>query len=418
MNEKKTHHSREISIEDARDFILSRIKILPSVRERIGRAAGMTLASDVMADHDVPAFDNSAVDGYAVRERDLSGGRGEFRLIEKARAGTVPRKRLGPGEAALIMTGAPIPGGADFVVPVEFASRSRQRVRVKGYRGKPNVRSAGEVMKKGAISLAAGTRIGPAEAAVLASSGVSDVPVRRRPVVSVISTGDELLRPGSRPKPGFVWSCNSLSVKALAERYGCICKDAGIVRDRPGDVLRALGKALESSDAVISTGGVSEGEWDFVKSAIRNLCGISRTWRVRMQPGRPLSFGVSAGRPVFGLPGNPVAAMISFYQFARPALIAMQGGSGIRIPEVDAVLEEGVSRKRGVVHFLRAKLSYKRGVFRASLAGPQGSAIIGSMAAADALLVVGPDKTEYKAGEKARAQLLDWSFRCFSDGSP
>jgi molybdopterin molybdotransferase len=387
---------------------LSKVRALDSQTLPLDDAFGRTLARDVRVTIDVPPFDNSAMDGYAVRAEDLRAGLLSFTVTEEVRAGTVPRTIVGLGQAVFIMTGAPMPEGADTVVRREDARREGDRVAFTAYAEKANVRYTGETTRAGDLALAQGALLGPAEIAVGASHGLAELEVSLAPRVAVISTGDELLAPGDPPLPGKIYACNAQSLTGLAAAYGARVRDFGTVRDRFDTVVEVFHAAMETSDVVVSSGGVSVGEWDHVRDVIDHLCPDGHRWQVSMRPGRPLVFGARNGTLVFGLPGNPVAVMVSFYQFVRPALLAMQGRCDIAAPEVDAELLEPVAKRPGSVHFLRARLTYRDGRFLAATTGPQGSAIISSMAAANALLCIGPEKTEYRAGETVRAQILDF----------
>ncbi len=398
----------DATVEEVLSTVLGRTGLLESVRVGIGEADGMFIAADARAAADVPRFDNSAVDGYALNSADLKDGGAVLDVVEEVQAGRVPASPVGGGRSVLVMTGAPLPAGADCVVPVEDAARTGSKVSIEGYSGKPNLRKAGEIAAAGEMLAATGTRLGPADLALLASGGYAQVDVRRRPAVTVISTGDELEYPGVSLEPGRIWACNSYALAALAAAYGAAVRDAGILRDGPEGTQEALLRAIDSSDMVVTSGGVSAGQWDCVKDAVHSLCDEDWTWRINMHPGRPLAFGVRGGKLVFGLPGNPVAAMVSFCQFARAALLRMQGAADVSIPTLEAVLAEGVSVKAGTVHFLRARLEWADGVCLARPVGSQGSAIIRGMADADALLVAGPEKTRYEAGDRIRAQVLDF----------
>jgi molybdopterin molybdotransferase len=347
-----------------------------------------------------------------VRSADLgelpSGGEARFDVVEELPAGAVPARTVGPGQAAFIMTGAPVPTGADFVVPVEYSRREGGKVILAAYSGGANVRSAGEVSRRGEPVLSRGTGLGPAELALLTSVGLARVMVRRRPRVAVLSTGDELLGPGEAAEPGKIWACNAPALCSLVRAYGGSAVDLGIVPDNEKGIEAAFRRALDASDAVVSSGGVSVGRWDHVRGVIARLCPDARAWQVRMRPGRPQVFGTHDGVLIFGLPGNPVAVMVSFYQFVRAALLKMQGRSRPDIPEVTAVLDEPVKKKPGVLHFLRAVLSFRDGAFHARTTGAQGSGIVSSMATANALLCVGPERTRYDAGETLTAQILDF----------
>ena len=313
-----------VRVEEARERVLDAVGVMPAAETPLPDCRGLFLAGDVVSGLNVPPFDNSAMDGYAVRAADLAGaapeGPARLEVLEDLPAGYVAERQVAEGQAIRIMTGAPMPEGADTVVPVEETRKDAGRVLVfrEMPRGK-NVRRAGEDIRSGEVVLAAGTRLGPAELGVLASLGCARPSVHRRPVAVVISTGDELVRVDGELAPGKIRDSNSHTLCALAQEAGAEALRVGIVGDDAGLLRSAILDNLAAADLFITSGGVSVGDYDMVKGVLAELGRID-FWQVNMRPGKPQAFGLVEGKPLFGLPGNPVSVMVpSSSSSARPS---------------------------------------------------------------------------------------------------
>ena len=422
-----------ISVEEALERILSYFQRLEPEEKPALDALGQVLAEDVASTIDIPPLDNTAMDGYAVRAADTAGATEDapktLRVIGELAAGYVFEREVTPGTAVRIMTGAPIPNGADCVVPFEetdepstssgqgstgrgFGSfeKSPSEVRVlKAALPGANIRRAGEDVRTGAPVMHEGTVLGPAQIGVLASLGKATVRVYRRPVVAILSTGDELLQPGQPPEPGKIYDSNAYSVSAMVTEAGGIPKRLGIASDTVEALTAKLREGLDA-DMLITSAGVSRGDYDVVKDVLAREGAID-FWTVRMRPGKPLAFGAfpSGDRqvPHIGLPGNPVSSMITFELFGRPAIYTMLGKSGWERPRVRAVAEERMENSDARRVYMRAILTQRDGVYHASLTGPQGSGILTSMALANALAIVPEDVEAVEPGEEVDCLVLD-----------
>ncbi len=398
------------SLTEARRAVLDAMPRLPTVRVPVGEAAGLVLAEAVTAPHDVPPFPNSAMDGYAVRAADLAAGRGEFVVVEDVPAGRVATRGVESGTAVKIMTGAPMPVGADTVVKVEDTvplPGGRVRVVVPPAGG-ANVRPAGGDLAAGAPVFPAGVRLEAPHLAVLASLGVAPL-VRRRPVVAILSTGDEVVPADTAVlEPGKIRDSNRVLLRRVLEGLGVAVRDGGIVPDDAGRLEAALAEAASSADAVITSGGVSMGEYDLVKTVLARLGSVG-FWKVAMQPGKPFAFGTVAGTPFFGLPGNPVSSFVSFEQLVRPALLTMMGAERIFRPQVVGVFTEQVRTDPRRTVFLRAAVAYDpaRG-WTARRSGAQGSNVLSALAAADAFAVVPVGVEDVAAGDRVGLEMFRW----------
>lgn len=419
--------SSMISVEDARERILSVFARLEVERKPLLEALGQVLAEDVFAPFDIPPLDNTAMDGYAVRAGDTTGASEatprELRVIADLAAGYVLETPVGPGEAVRIMTGAPIPPGADAVVPFEEtdeplrdvnqAAQKAASVRVfKGADRGANVRFRAEDMKAGQQVVGAGRVVRASEVGVLASVGLTRIPVYRRPVVAILSTGDEITEPGQPLKPGHIYDANAHSVAAMVTRLGGIPRLLGIARDTIEDLTEKIHAGLDA-DFLVTSAGVSRGDFDVVKDVLARE-GAINFWTVRMRPGKPLAFGVFNGPggrkvPHLGLPGNPVSSMVSFELFGRPAIFKMMGRSDWERPVVRATLAQDVVNPDPRRFYARCIVTAgPDGRYSADLTGPQGSGILTSMSAANGLAIVPEDQTVAKAGDEIDVMMLDW----------
>ena len=386
-----------LTVREAAEALLAELTPLERETVVLDAAVGRVLARDVVSPLALPPWDNASMDGYAVRAEDVRGARGDapvaLPVTGTIPAGGMPDSPLAPGTAIRIMTGAPVPEGADSVIRVEDTDRGDQQVLIADARDAGrNVRPRGEDLRKGEVALEAGTVIGPAQFGVLASIGAATVEVHRKPRVAVLATGDELVdvdefdqvMAGRR-----IVSSNSYTLRAAASVAGADVVDLG----RCGDDRQALRERLESADGgcdlLLTSGGVSVGTFDFTREVLRELGAKMKFWRVKIRPGGPLGFGLLRDTPWLGLPGNPVSALVTFELFARPAIRRLRGERSPFPRPVTVTLEEEVSIGAPLTHFLRVKLSSDaRGALRARLTGPQGSGLLTSMARADALLVV------------------------------
>ncbi len=394
------YNARMISVADAQARILEQVgRVAPPEVVPVGDCLGRVLAEDVRAGLDVPPTDNSAVDGYAVRSADIPAtGLRELRVVADLPAGAVFDATLGPGEALRIMTGAPMPAGADTVYPQEIVERSGPAVRIPVGPSGVNVRHRGEDVRAGTVVLPAGNVLRPQELGVAASLGLPQLLVRQRPRVAILSTGDEVVEPGDARKPGQIFDSNRFSLHGLVEAAGGEPTDHGIVPDLY-DVLHArLRAAAATADIVLTSGGVSVGDYDLVKAVLQDAGGID-FWQVAMQPGRPLAVGRIGPAHFFGLPGNPVASMLTFHLFVRPALWKLAGRRELFPPRFHAVAVEPMSKKAGRREFKRGILSYTGERWEVRITGPQGSGILTSMTLANCFVVIEEERGDIAAGD-------------------
>jgi molybdopterin molybdotransferase len=406
--------SAMITVEEALDKILFRILPLGYEKVFILEALGRVCAEDILANRDIPPLDNSGMDGYAVRSEDVQNASSHYpvrlEVIEDLPAGFISKKKVEKGKAIRIMTGAAIPKGADTVVPVEDTKQDDRFVLIfTTLPSDENIRKAGEDVKKGERVISAGDLIRPSEVGMLASVRRSFVSVYQRPSVAILCTGEELVDVDGILDEVKIVSSNSYTLAAQVKDCGAIPVQLGIVRDRKEEIKEKLLQGIRA-DVLISSAGVSVGDYDFVKDALKDLGMEMIFWKVAMQPGRPLVFGTIQGKPVFGLPGNPVSSMVSFEQFVRPSLLKMMGHRQLFRPVIEAVLKEDIQKKPGRRHFMRAFVSFEKDQYFASVTGPQGSGILKSMVKANGLVIVPEDREMVRAGEKVKVQLLDRNF--------
>jgi len=421
-----------ISVEQALEKILSYVDILEEEERPILDCLGQVLAEDIYSSIDIPPLDNTAMDGYAVQSRDTLNSTKEsprfLSVIDTVAAGYISKYEVKPGTAIRIMTGAPIPKGADSVVQFENTDELLRRessvsqqlpteigILCEAEAGL-NIRRAGEDITRGSIVLSKGVVIRPSEVGVLASLGHSKVMVIRRPVMAILATGDELVDI-NRPLPlGKIYNSNTYSVAALVLRYGGIPKILGIALDNEDSLVAGLRQGLDA-DMLITTGGVSAGDYDVVKDILAKEGEIA-FWTVRMKPGKPLAFGTIRGAsktgkakniPHLGLPGNPVSSMVTFEMFVRPAILKMMGKKNLAKPTVEAVLEDSIVNSDGRRILARAVVKERDGRYFAQLTGPQGSGILTSMSLANGLAIIPEDKARMEAGDVVQVMMLDWS---------
>lgn len=404
-----------LSVGEASRHMLADIAALGAEPVPLHDALGRVLAADVVSPVSLPPWDNASMDGFAVRAADVAGASAErpreLRVVETIAAGQRGTRIVGAGEAARIMTGAPVPDGADSVVRVEDTDAGAGRVAIRdGRDAGRNIRRRGEDVRAGVRVLSAGTAIGAAHAGVLASVGCGEPLVHRRPRVAILATGDELValdgfdavRSGDR-----IVSSNSYSLDAAVRAAGGIPVSLGIAPDDPAALAERL-RGAAGCDLVLTCGGVSVGDFDYTRRVVEALGGELSLWRVRMRPGAPLGYGRLFGAPWLGLPGNPVSALVTFELFARPILRTLAGHRRPHRRVVPVTLRDDVQITPPLTHYLRAVLDVARdGALHARLTGPQSSGMLTSMAAADALLVVGGEAGTVRDGTVVPALLLD-----------
>ena len=378
--------ARSLSVDEALERILARVRTLEPVSVALLDALGATLAEDAVADRDVPPFRNSAMDGYAVIAADVASAPAALRVVGEIAAGGMPSRPIVRGEAMRIMTGAPLPDGADTIVRVEDTDNRTDSVTVT-VATKPgtSVRAAGEDLKRGETILRTGTVLRAAEIGVLATIGRKSVRVIGRPRVAVLSTGDELVELDASIEPGQIRDANRYSLASAARAMGATPVPLGIVRDTADDLRRALRDAATQADVIVTSGGVSVGDHDHVKPVVDEL-GSMDFWSIAIRPGRPLAFGEIDGTLIFGLPGNPVSALLGFELFVRPALLKMAGRRLLHRPRVTATLDDTLDTPPGLRFFARGIYDPGTGTVRTT--GPQGSGILRSMALANSFIEV------------------------------
>ena len=399
-----------IEIGEAQQKVLEEVPVLGKERIHILEALGRVLAQDVEAVRDVPAEDNSAMDGYACRAEDIAGV-GPDRVISLGLIGDAPAGKpfqgtVGPGVAVRIMTGGLIPVGSDTVVMLEDTRFEGDRVIVlrAPSRG-ANIRPRGEDVRAGEVVLSSGDIIRPPEVGMLATLGHAYVYVHQRPVVAILSTGDELVDLDEPVSRGRVVCSNSYSLAAQVQECGAIPLSLGIATDDEADLRAKISDGLRA-DVIVTSGGVSVGKYDLVKDTLAQLGMKVKFWKVAMKPGKPLVFGTIGNKPIFGLPGNPTSAMISFEQFVRPALLKMMGHPKLFRLLVHARLAEDFAIRSNRLHLVRCKLIEANGEMMAVTSGPQSSGALRSMVMADGLMILAPENAPFKAGDRVPVQVL------------
>lgn len=399
-----------LSIGEAQTKVLEEIPILGKERIHILEALGRVLAQDVAAVRDVPAADNSAMDGYCVRHDDIAGANSanpvRLRLVGESPAGKPFMGTLEKGQAVRIMTGGIIPQGSNAVIMVEDTEREGEQVVCLNDPGlNAHIRPQGEDVTAGEVVLREGDIIRPPEVGMLATLGHAYVYVRQRPIVAILSTGDELVDLDEPFSTGKVICSNTYSLAAQVLDCGALPLSLGIASDNVEDLRSRLRDGLRA-DVILTSGGVSVGKYDLVKDTLTEVGMKVKFWKVAMKPGKPLVFGTIGAKPVFGLPGNPTSAMISFEQFVRPALLKMMGHRNLFSPLVEAVLSQDVKVSPGRLHLVRCGLFEKDGVKIAVSTGTQSSGALRSMVLADGLMVLPPEKSPFKAGDVVKVQFL------------
>ena len=398
-----------LSVDEARQRMLDTIPILPSEKREIFQCTGYVLAETLPATENIPPFDNSAMDGYAVRAADVKNASEQnpavLSVVETIAAGYAPTKQVAAGQASRIMTGAMMPDGADAVIMQEVTQQEGDEVKIfEGIDTAGNVRFTGESVAEGQQVMEKGKHLRPPEVSMLASLNCAAATVHRKPTVAIVSTGDELTPLGEPLEPGKIRDSNRYGLYAQVEEAGGIPIDMGIAPDDEAETERIFRAALAKADALITSGGVSVGEHDVVKTVLAKL-GEINFWRVAMKPGKPQAYGIADGKPIFGLPGNPVSSLVVFELFVRPALLKMAGHTHLFRPTFKATLAEAITNRDGRVNYMRAILEVSDGEITAQTTGPQGSGILHSLVLANGLITI-PTATTLQAGEKVDAQFL------------
>ncbi len=394
------------TFEEARKIILDSVVPLGVEKVEILSAVGRVLAEDISAPWDMPLWDNTAMDGYALHADDCPET-ATLKLAGFLPAGDHMTEEVERGTAVKIMTGAPIPPGADAVVPYEETEEKGDQVFIKtAVKPGDHIRFKGEDVKTGEMVLPAGTLLRPSEISMLASFGKIFVPVHRRVRVAILSTGDELLEPGEALVPGKIINSNSLALAAAVIQAGGIPVMLGIARDNRDSLREKLVEGLRA-DVLITSAGVSAGDCDYVRDVLREMMVTQVFWKVDIKPGRPTAFGLRDGKPVFSLPGNPVSSLLTFEEFVRPALLKMMGHSRVLRPMVKATLKEGVRKKTGRVNFVRVAVEQENGEFVVQSAGKQETGYLKTLLLADGIAVIPADQGDLKAGDRVDVHLLD-----------
>ncbi|HLC17271.1 MAG TPA: gephyrin-like molybdotransferase Glp [Thermodesulfovibrionia bacterium] len=402
-------------LDEAIQHILDRIKPLQEETVTLDHAHARVMSRDVISDADIPLFDNSSMDGYALRSDDVKGASEQspvtLTVVEHIRAGSVPQVKLEPFQASRIFTGAQVPLGADAVVIQENTRRGDSAVEILEPVGKgANIRRIGEDMKTGAVCVSAGKLITAADMGLMAAVGKETVYVHRRPIVAVLTTGDELIEPGKPLEPGKIRNSNTYSLIGQVLQYGGLPINLGVARDDPEDIQEKLTTGLKSADMLITSGGVSVGDHDEVQAVFSTLGVELVFWKVRMKPGKPLLFGMYQDIAVFGVPGNVASSMVVFEQILRPALLKMCGRKALFLPEIEAELMDDLRCKGDRVTFIRVTLQRTADRFHAFSSGSQSSGVLSSFASAHGFVSIPIGQKLLAKGQRIKVQVIDWSF--------
>lgn len=405
-----------ISVEEAKRLILENTHVLDPVEVNLEESLGLVLAEDITSPLDLPAFTNSAMDGYALKSDDTKGaheGSPAFlRIMGTIKAGDTANYELKNGEAIKVMTGAPVPPRADAVVMLEHTEVQEETLVVKKeIKPGENIRYKGEEIRRGDVALLKGTVITPASIGFLTELNVKRVRVYRKPKISLVVTGEELLAPDEEPKPGKIRDTNSVTLKFALSREPTEVISVDRVRDRKSAIEEKVERALRESDVVVVTGGVSTGDYDYVREVLESLGVRSIFWKVLQKPGGPLFFGRKDLTTVFGLPGNPASTLVCFYEYVLPSIRIMLGKNNKFPVEVDALVSEEIRKKAdNKTHFLRGYIQGDGKHLHVKLAGPQGSHMLRSFALSNCLIVVPPDVTYLAPGSPVKVHLLPEVF--------
>jgi len=402
-----------ISVEEALERIIAEISSLGETRVPLSSSRGLVVAQDIIAHDDIPPFANSAMDGFALRSQDSRSQNGvppRLRVTGGVAAGYVADHAVEEGTAMRVMTGAPIPPGADSVIQIELTRYDgpestwvevQQEVAPNN-----NVRPAGEDMHKGQIIMQRGTEIGPWEIGILATLGYANVPVIRRPRVAILGTGDEVIDVDEPLRPGKIRNSNSYLLEAAVRRAGAEAHRLGVAEDTV-ESLREKFREAATYDLILTSGGVSVGDFDLVKDIMAEQGNIN-FWRINMRPGKPVAFGHIGSVPLLGLPGNPVSTAVTFELFGRPVLRKMQGHTRLLKPQIPVVVEDGVRDRAMRRHYVRAHVEWRDDHFVARTTGNQGSNLMTSLLRANAFVIVPEGGVALQPGDTAKAMMLDW----------
>lgn len=404
-----------VSIEEAQQTILEQITALETEKVSVFQGLNRVTPEDHIAPWDIPAADNSAMDGFAFSHAGLNDNR--LKVTGFLPAGEVRNISVPPGEAIRIMTGAPVPPGCDTVVPIEDVEEEGDWIRLKAVKAGTHVRKKGEDIGIGDVVIPAGSLLRPQEIGMLSAMGSTSLAVYRRARVAILSTGDELLEPGSTPAPGKLINSNSYSLAAQVLDAGGDPVLLGIAADTLEATCEKI-KAGLNADMLVITGGVSVGDRDFVKAAIEEMGGTVTFWKVNMKPGKPLAFAMLDGKPIFALPGNPVAAMVSFELFVRPSILKSMGHRRIFRPVVKAILQESTANRGKRPHLVRGVVSVHDDCYCVSTTGNQSSGRLSSLILGNGLMKLAPESA-LTAGDEAEVILLDRGFEmgCYENGA-
>ena len=400
-----------IQVDEAREIILSKIETKGVEKVSLDDALGRILAEDIIAQRSNPPMDNSAMDGYAVITADILSATPEnpvkLEIVDNVPAGSVSEVTLKNKQAIRIMTGAPIPPGADAVLMQEDTDKNGNGILAKDKTEVgENIRLAGEDVKVGDLVIPKGVTITPSHIGMMAVVGRSNIYVSQRPTVAILSTGDEIIELDGNPTGPCIYNSNGYMLAAQIRSAGGIPCYLGVAKDNEEDLMEKFDWALKC-DIVVSSGGVSVGDYDLVKATLDKLGNEMAFWKVAMKPGKPLAFGKIGEKPIFGLPGNPVSSFVSFEQFARPAIKKMMGAKDILPRTVQAKLTHTVHKKTGRLHFMSAVVSWDSGEYTVTPAEEQGSGVLKSTVNANGLLVFPLERDELKSGERVTVQLLE-----------
>ncbi len=402
-----------LSVEEALERILAEITALPAVQVPLAASQGLVLAQDVIARDDIPPFANSAMDGFALLSKDSHSHEGQLprlQVIGGVAAGYVADQSVEEGTAMRIMTGAPVPPGADTVIQIELTRYDDpESTWVEILEGVPpgnNIRPAGEDMRAGQVVLHSGTEIGPWEIGILATLGYAAVPVIRRPRIAILGTGDEIIDVHEPLRPGKIRDSNSYLLEAAVRSAGAEPYRLGIAHDTV-ESLREKFTEAATCDLILTSGGVSVGDFDLVKDIMAEQ-GQINFWRINMRPGKPVAFGRINGVPLLGLPGNPVSSAVTFELFGRPVIRKMLGHTRLLKPQVEVIVEDGVNDRAMRRHYVRARVQWRDGHFVAHTTGNQGSNLMTSLLDANAFVIVPEGGTQVHPGDTAKAMMLDW----------
>lgn len=400
-----------IKVEEAKNIILCSTASLEIETVDISSALNRILAEDIYSSENIPAFNNSAMDGYAIVTSSLNNLNEEFGVLLEI-AGNIPAGSTSDllpqeGNAVKIMTGAPVPIGYDSIVPVEYTEAAGGKVRILENAKKwDNIRFAGEDVKKGELVLKKGEVLNPAKIGMLAALNFKDVKVTVKPKIAILATGDELIGPGEALLPGKVRNINSYSLYSMVISLGCDAINLGVAKDNERDIREKLNRRMEC-DVLIISGGVSEGDYDYTKIVLKEMGLEEKFWKVAVKPGKPLLFGVLGRTLVFGLPGNPVSSMIAFQEFVLPAIYKLQGRNEISLKELTAVLEGNINKKADRTYFLTGKYYFKENKLYVKPMKDQGSGIFSSAVRSNCLIVASEEISRIKNGEEVKIQITN-----------